>query len=454
MNRVVLVVGLGLGLLAGYGCSSDSAPKSQAPDPIYFGANGELSSNCSTDADCPTSFCLEVVGRNGPISICTRDCSSDADCGDGLEACGTSAAGRNVCVYSCPSDFHYGFACPKDAVAAAACGTDQSLCQECGCPDALRCEPGVGCMPKSEEAAPCHENSDCKSGNCSPVLGICRVPVGSACTKDNCDLCQKAAGGYSFCNRDCDGDSDCNGSVCLIYQGQTTGICYQKCSGANDASCPGTCKLSGGNSIGMVNFCDCASACTIEQPPLRPLGAQCVGDGYCASNDCYSTCVSPNNCRGWCSALCTQDTDCGSGSACVNVPCVDDEPCGATCVPTCGADGTCASGFTCRELGAVGSGTKTAVCDVKLPDTGNCTKAGQCQSGLCFMGACVPPGGDKNPNGGSCQTAADCASANCVAGKCKGKALLGDACVAADDCAAGMCCTSGAKAGKCDSSCR
>jgi hypothetical protein len=69
------------------------------------------------------------------------------------------------------------------------------------------------------------------------------------------------------------------------------------------------------------------------------------------------------------------------------------------------------------------------------------------------MGACVPPGGDKNPNGGNCKTNVDCQSNACIASKCRGAALLGDACTADVDCSAGTCCLSGQNANKCSTSC-
>lgn len=208
--------------------------------------------------------------------------------------------------------------------------------------------------------------------------------------------------------------------------------------------------MSGGR-IGQL-YCDCTSDCEIKQA-LRPLGAECVNDALCESGACYSQCAPNGNCRGWCSRNCAQSSDCGNGLICANVPCVDAAACGAQCVPACSPQGACKTGYFCRQLEELGASATASVCDIKLPDMAGCSGGGQCQSGLCFMGTCVPPGGDKNANGGNCTNGADCQSNNCVASRCRGTALLGDACSADVDCSAGTCCPSGQNAGKCTSSC-
>lgn len=428
--------------------SSSSSPGSGSTPTVVH--KGTLGQTCAEDSDCESGFCLNLAVSAPPAAICSKHCSSDADCSGDLPRCGTGTDGSSVCAYACPSNFHRGFTCV--AGAPVACGADQSLCEDCGCPDSMRCEVGLGCAPKSDVGGPCRLDGDCKTGNCSTIESVCRVPVGSACTAKNCDLCQTAANGYSFCNRACDYDSECNGSVCLTYSGALHGICYQKCNGFGDTSCPGSCMLSGDN-VNKITYCDCSSACSIETT-THPLGAECSSGTDCESGRCYTQCAPHSSCTGWCSQGCTQSSGCGGGSlVCVNVPCVDKEACGAQCLPPCTPLGNCKEGYFCRELQELGTNATRAVCDIKLPEMVSCSINGQCQSGLCFMGVCVAPGGDKNPNGGNCDTSADCQSNNCIAGKCRGHALLGDACAADYDCAAGTCCTSGANAGTCNSSC-
>ena len=269
-----------------------------------------------------------------------------------------------------------------------------------------------------------------------------------------CDLCQTAAGGYSFCNRPCTGDSECNGSICM------GGICHQGCSGIGDTSCPGTCKrtVTGYNDF---NFCDCSDACEIHVA-RRPVGTTCGVDDNCESGVCYSQCISyggsgfspgVSTCTGLCSKPCAQSSDCGDGLICANVPCVDTEACGAQCLPACNSQGKCDPGYSCRQLDELGADTATSVCDIKLPEMVRCQRAGQCQSGICFMDVCVSPGGDKNPNGGKCKSGTDCRSQNCIASACRGTALLGDACGVDPDCAVGTCCTSGPKSRTCAAAC-
>jgi len=134
-----------------------------------------------------------------------KSCKTDADCGSNSQlACGVTAAGEHRCVASCASPSS-GYVC-IDGVPTSCEVAPAEHCKECGCPNALRCEVGVGCMPKRAAGESCAADSDCNTNNCCSFAGVCRVPYGSACTTLNCDLCLVASN-WSFCTRRCGDES-------------------------------------------------------------------------------------------------------------------------------------------------------------------------------------------------------------------------------------------------------
>jgi hypothetical protein len=114
------------------------------------------------------------------------------------------------------------------------------------------------------------------------------------------------------------------------------------------------------------------------------------------------------------------------------------------CAPRCQKDYDCPAG-TCRQLTA--GGNATMVCDLRLPDDSPCSESSECLSGMCTNKKCFPVGGAAN--GKSCASGRECKSGNCINSICKGKALIGDACVDPYDCSVGTCCPTG----KCATTC-
>jgi hypothetical protein len=392
----------------------------------------DVGQTCFTNEDCASGSCLLT-----PItSVCTTPCQDNAGCGNGT-VCGVLADGSKTCLPGCGRFLvDTTFTCENGVPTACAVASPAS-CADCGCPAAMRCTPGVGCGPLATVGETCLFDEDCNTNNCSPIFRLCRTPVGQPCTVFNCDLCLSTSNGWSYCSRECNYETDCNGGRCVGNSNTRYYTCQFICQGDSDPDCPGTCVQISGT---QTRTCDCAN-CSRDQPK-RAVGQPCRTAGQCLDGECHvpptSACTLYEGC-GTCTKTCADDAACGSGLACAQVSCASGQTagCGNKCLRTCGPNMPCAAG-TCRAL-AGATGSTVSVCDKRSVDGGPCSAAGDCQSGRCVVGACVPPSGA--PNGGSCNLPADCQSASCVDGRCRGSGLIGDPCTVPADCIVGMCCT-------------
>jgi hypothetical protein len=407
---------------------------------------------CERNAECQSGYCLlsAIGGR------CSLPCTSTSECDPATTGtqCGLGPDGTMACVPACGAP-DSGYACVDGVSVACERVDDDRQCLACGCDPSLRCEPGVGCLAKSEVGGNCRQDSDCRTGNCSTFAGVCRVPVGQACTANDCDRCLTAAGGWSYCSRECDDVEQCNGDQCLGSPETGFFTCRPGCTSFGDASCPGTCQYP---SDGGELFCACDyQTCPTVEPP-RQVGQPCYSDSHCATGACYAhrECGGPfkDECidRGVCTQACESDASCGAGNTCVAVPCVEGQTteCGKLCLPTCSDAEPCDAYTFCVARPAAGGAT-AMVCDARQPEGASCWSGLDCQSGKCIDRRCAPAGGQAN--GAACGGPADCLSQSCVSGTCRGTALLGDSCTIPPDCAAGTCCTSGPQAGTCRTSC-
>lgn len=377
---------------------------------------------------------------------CSKHCKTDQDCATefGGLACGVDATGERSCVPECDG-FGGDYACVEGVSTSCEIASDE-YCEECGCPSTLRCEPGQGCMPKRAAGEPCSTDDDCNTDNCSSFAGVCRVPIGAACAASNCDACL-AADGWSYCSRECLGNSQCGSGLCL--GNADTFYCRPPCSDFGDASCPGhKCKLFIDDVTAATAYhCDCVNAGTCEwTAEARPLGQECKYDGDCESNLCDRVATQVDSLygrlyAGLCTQPCTTTEECGEGFACAAVGTPH-------CLPTCTAESGCAIG-SCVGLPTAEGGSQD-LCWVKRA-TGQCWEPTDCQSGNCVSNQCAPAGGQAN--GAACDTPEDCQSKSCIAGQCRGKAVLGDACTAPADCAVGTCRSSGELINTCASKC-
>lgn len=356
------------------------------------GAYGAYGASCASDADCESGLCHDA--------FCTIECDETTDCDQGYgRSCGM-VRGVRVCVPGCSHD-EYGCV---DGVSTWCEDLDETHCESCGCPEALRCEPGVGCVAKSDEGGNCLKDSDCLTENCSLFAGICRAAVGAPCTVENCDQCL-AAEGWSYCSRECLIDNACNvGNTLTSLCRGGGGIyhCAPRCSGAADPNCPGNCRITEDQNGDSIFFCQCTApkGCSAIEP-LRPFGAGCHVDSDCESAKCDAVSApctdSPCEPLGMCTTSCASSADCPSGTACA------DPGDGARCMATCRVspsrripnDGdTCPYlGFRiseCAQLTTV-EGSDAQLCWVKR-SSGPCSKDADCRSGQCLSDFTCQPG--------------------------------------------------------------
>ena len=188
-------VALLLGAFGFVACSSSADSQTGAP-------KLQLGDRCQFDGpdDCASHFCDGDI--QGYITICSKNCTSDADCSGTLPVCGADYSGRHVCVFGCPSSYHPGFTCDTGGPAAVACGTLGGVCTDCGCPSIYqRCEAGVGCT--SSLGKSCTTGDDCPNGVCitpaGRTTGTCRAACDDSPNK-NCEyICRITSNGIYYC---------------------------------------------------------------------------------------------------------------------------------------------------------------------------------------------------------------------------------------------------------------
>ena len=223
------------------------------------------------------------------------------------------------------------------------------------------------------------------------------------------------SGGIAALNAD-----DQNG-ICALYPGTGTDCTTTGCP-AGQACEAGVCVAMTGDG----NVCSpCAS------------GADCSG----------GVCLQYPDGAGYCGRNCTSSAECGSDQ-CVSITGV-----GGQCVrvaggtPSCSATAGCSSDSQCSATQRCNTATRT--CEAR-PTTGGpigtaCETGDQCQSGLCFAGACsqscdwLAP--TSCPGGFYCSGAAtgSCGGSGvCLPGSAGGGAL-GDACSTATECGSLYC---------------
>lgn len=387
------------------------------------GGSGRLGDYC--DFGCAEGTC-------GVDGYCTRACTTDAEC-SAETTCGTGSDGTAACLPRCDYWAPDGFGCQDGR--QVPCGTPGLQdCYNCGCGPDQRCDEGGMCLPRSEVGESCRTNDDCRTGNCSEFSRVCRVPVGSPCTTEDCDLCVTSENGWSFCSRECGGHASCNGGLCL--GGDDYYTCHPVCATYTDPSCPGDCRVSRQGDL----YCDCPGVGCTATAALRPEGAACRADGQCSEGECLVG-------RG--SGYCAVEgcAACGPNTVCVDLPCVGEAQCGLRCLPSCGGASisACETSVHCT-MRTTPDGASVEVCDPRGAVGASCVGGAECASGRCAAGACVALEGAAN--GARCSTPSDCQSNSCVSGTCRGSGLLGDACGVPADCSVGTCCS-----GTCQSSC-
>lgn len=317
--------------------------------------------SCASGNDCASGMCL--AGEN----VCTAPCTTSTECGRlvcGRASC-ESAEGCSMCVPACGVG---DFTCVEGVSTACALVTDdESHCLDCGCTDAIdHCVRNVGCFPPADVGEPCVLDTDCSSRSCSTFGDTCRVPVGQACTAENCDACLTLPSGGTYCSRECRTATDCRGMSCV----GSAALGLLQC---RPAACSGdACPVAGGNretGHACHEDAECRSGACFQAQ--RCSGADCIGDG-------------------WCSEPCAASSDCDAGTACVAIPCADGqtENCGNLCLHSCVEFVDCGIyGGTCSALQTPES-TLSSVCDVRRPAGRSCASDRECLSRSCVSGFC------------------------------------------------------------------
>lgn len=272
--------------------------------------DGTVCAGCSTSADCGGSsdLCLRYPTGAG---FCGRACGSSADCPGSGDQCVGIMGGGNQCIRvqgGMPS--------------CAGSGPTPECTSDAQCDATERCDPtSQTCVPRPGGLAglgePCTESSECSSDVCasSPDGGRCTqrcngfdtssCPGGFYCDGEalgTCGdgLCIAGASGVAPLGSPCATDTDCASLMC------DRGTCGSPCQpGEGTIVCPMGYQCQTGSLPGC-------GACKPEGS-LGDLGDACETADDCASGECAR--------RGdetFCTDLCTDDSDCPRGFACLS----------------------------------------------------------------------------------------------------------------------------------------
>jgi hypothetical protein len=329
---------------------------------------------CGCNAQCASGFCVDNVccatactgGCNtcssaGSPGTCVKrpagadprnasDCPAQTPETCGLDgACDGSGACRHFLGNTC-----VGGTCNGDAVVGAyACdGTGQ-------------CKPGVTmlCLPytcdniqgdamQGECYQKCTSNAQCTAGQaCDFATGSCgRGGPGAHCnTADDCIS--------QFCADNVCCNVACQGACVACNLPGRLGTCWPVDSGKPDPR--GVCTDKGAPSCGHNGTCDGVGGCANYVQDVQCLAPSCTGNRLNTAGTCdgLGTCRPPGvqDCHpfrcvdGACTNSCQTDSDCDTGTACVNKTC-GPKPIGQSCLGAseC-ASNQCVDGVCCES---------------------------------------------------------------------------------------------------------
>jgi V8-like Glu-specific endopeptidase len=325
-----------------------------------------LGSPCTADAECafgqlPTyltalanpSVCAETTGGR----ICTRPCTPGGD------ACDTIA---------------HPFSDATTPWAGASCVVNET-CQGL-------CQPAV--RGARANGAACTTATDCASLHCTdPGDGVVRCldacigdtgvcPVGEVCSAaaTGCGACVPAAlvAGARGLGEPCAANAACGSGLCATTD--PAPFCTRACSG-DDAVCRAGFHCGGER---------CARG------ERSAVGGACVTNGDCATGAFCAT----RGTTSWCTEVCTLDSECPTGFACVDAgarvcapveafygeACATDADCAVgsclagRCTAACGGGVSCPPGLVCgRSADGLSSTCRTPTRPVV--DDGGCSVA-------------------------------------------------------------------------------
>ncbi len=267
--------------------------------------DGTLCSPCTESSECggPQDLCIRLPDGN---SYCTTACSSPSDCGE--NSCFGTSAGGGQCA-------------PADATGNPTCAGFMPTGPECttnaNCAATELCDAGGSCVPRPVDLGnlgdSCTAGSECNSGECIPS------PEGSFCS-DNCDWLDPSSCGAGYY---CDGEAlgTCGSGRCVLGSAGTGGL---EAACGQDTDCDslycvdGTCAepcVPGG-----VDACADGYSCLQGTLPLPSCGycqmAGAVGDACVENRDCASGQCAERGDITFCTAFCTEMTDCPESFTC------------------------------------------------------------------------------------------------------------------------------------------
>jgi hypothetical protein len=294
------------------------------PDELIGPPPGDVGDACTTHDDCASGVCGE--------GSCRKACTSDGDCGDGMEC--TFFAGKRGCDTAAvaPEGKDDGQACAagaecKSGLCATLPGTEFAYCRSSclpggACPTGTTCvlyaDPAAGvCMPAAHGVGDsCSNNNQCSTAICHSTdqgsrqcVESCRTneprcAEGYACADDAtygpvCLPTGPAQTGDTPVGQACEQDGQCQSGLCH------EGVCTARC----DVFAPSCADGLGCLSLGDGNQGGCV-----------PVGSLDDGEGCAADTDCLSAlCVSLGS-GGVCVVPCDRtDAACPGGASCIRM---------------------------------------------------------------------------------------------------------------------------------------
>jgi hypothetical protein len=323
-----------------------------------------IGSHCTLDQDCLSGMCSDFSSKcqppecathcGGPCDPCpdSSPCSSDSDCasaycfGEGVisDIIGTSRflfpeAARGVCLAEtcrlgcgkgdCPGCAAGAHCLHQAECASGSCDELVGICHASTCFDSKMGEEesdidcgGPVCPKCTRTLSACRTNSDCASQNC----GMNFKCLPSSCSNKRLDEDET--------------DIDCGGGVCnpCEHEGDACETSLRDCSSGMICSpimhqcVPKSCF----NGIRERNESDvdCGPNCLL----LCSEGSTCELDNECSSNFCHEGKCAPEFCLNECGQdgcpnkcrdgdFCEDDTQCRTGSSCIDARCVNEIAC-------------------------------------------------------------------------------------------------------------------------------
>ena len=285
--------------------------------------NGET--YCFEASMCLSEYCDTSTGICCDSGAC---CQDDADCA--------------------------GFICSETFSCVTDCAGDDDLCAS-----GYFCNQN-SCEPQLANGGACDLDSDCASGNCDLVVGICCDGTGACCNDvSDCDDDDACTNDYCSTNFSCytvaktDGESCSDGLYCNGVERCDGGVCT-----AGDAPCTDS-------EFCMTESCDEENDTCTYVP--RNEGQACSEEEYClggVARVCSSTglCVDP----GTGTPPCTGDT----GNSCTTQECDEDNN---ECVEAPVPDGTLCDDDPCNGNNACEDGECVAATTLPCDDDDPCT---------------------------------------------------------------------------------